>query len=262
MSLSLLLRHLARLRATRYPTRFGTARVYETRLYGTRMRVLDVEGSLQSATLLGVRWCELPFPYLNLYDRMFDADLAIRDVCVLGGGGYAYPKHLVAHHHHVRMDVVEIDPEITQIARRHFYLDELEERYGAEGSGRLRITHQDALGFLAAAHDRGRTYDAILNDCFAAGEPDGPLASSDALGLVRSCLADGGLYLANVVSALEGPLAESLMALVSNLSTAFEHVWAVPCDRAPRDETDNIMVIASQANHRMQGAMRLYDACP
>lgn len=253
---------LARTFATRYKTMFGTARVYEPMWHNTRIRVLDLGHSYQSATFLDERWCDLPFPYLEQYDRIFDANRPMRDLCMLGGGGYAYPKHVIAHYPDARIDVVEIDPQITAIARRHFFLDRLEHTYLAQQKDQLGLVCDDALNHLTSCVQRGRTYDAILNDCFAGTMADDALTTNEAIRLARACLTPDGMYLTNVIGTLEGPLADDLMGLAAILSTEFAHVMAFPCQFEDHTESNNIMVLATNGSHEPSGAIRLVDtAC-
>ena len=249
-----------RLRARRYPTMFGTAKVYVAPWENTLVRVLDIDGTYQSATFLDESWCEVPFPYLKLYDCVFGTHTPARNVCMLGGGGYAFPKHVIACHPHARIDVVEIDPTITSIARRHFFLDRLIEEYQADKSGRLGLICGDALQYLQGVAKVGKTYDAILNDCFAAGSPDASLATPEALQTICSCLPEDGLYLTNVICALEGSEARPLVELTESLSQAFSHVYALPCERTDPDERDNVVVIASKQPARIPNALSLFDA--
>ena len=84
----------SRLFPIRQKTMFGTAQVYEIVWQDDKpLRVLDVEGTYQSATYLDDRWCEVPFPYLALYDKLFEQVPDARDILMLGGGAFAFPKH-------------------------------------------------------------------------------------------------------------------------------------------------------------------------
>lgn len=133
----------------------------------TPIRVLYVGGGFQSATYLGKRRFEPVFEYYRAFDHMFEAPLTIKNVLMIGGGAYSYPKHLLTTHADVAIDVVEIDPAIVNIARKHFYLDELERAYGGtcsdetHGEGetrnaasapcRLRTFIADGVAFLEKA---------------------------------------------------------------------------------------------------------------
>jgi spermidine synthase len=250
------------LTAIRRQTMFGTARIYEFSDGGDRVRVLDMGGTFQSATYVDERWYKVPFKYLALLDCMFAAKTHVGDVCMLGGGGYSYPKQFIVEHPQARMDVVEIDPAITQIAREYFFLDRLEWEYEAVTSNRLKIISQDAMAYLQGCAQVGRRYDAIVNDCFVVEQKDASLATPEGIHTVRKSLKPDGLYLANTICALEGDLAEPLMEFVAALSAEFDHVHVLPCDKAPRTEIDNMVVVASNKDHDLPGAIRLYDAVP
>lgn len=227
----------------------------DTRVLGERVRVLDVAGTYQSATYLDERWADPVFPYHQLFDHGFDAWPTREDlmaVAVLGGGGYAIPKHLIAHHPEVaHVDVVEIDPAIQHIARKHFFLDRLEMRYGAERSGRLTLHADDAFAWLK--HNQQR-YDLIINDCFLGVHPESSLMTSNAAELFHQHLTKHGRYLTNVVSALEGPQARPLYLTIEALSSVFEHVWVYPCGMDEPSERENNVVIASDTWHAFEGA--------
>lgn len=211
---------------------------------GRPVRVMDVDGSLQSATYTDDGWCDPVFEYYVLYDLMYLCPIPMHDVLMLGGAGYGYPKYLVSTTRATSITVVEKDPEATKLAWRYFYLSRLEREYHAQESGRLRLVTADALEYL---RHTPRRFDAILNDCFCAGRPDVSLATPEAARLVRERLNPQGAYLTNVVSALEGRRAQVLRDVVSALSSAFAHVYAVSTHRNPPDLDDNIMVVACDA---------------
>ncbi len=256
----LLDRLFMRPRTVRQETMFGTARIYE-RYWGERtIRVLDLNGTMQSATYLDDGWCDLPFLYMRLYNCLFEARPQTSNLLMLGGGGFAYPKHVIAHRPNARIDVVEIDPAITRIAYEHFFLDRLMQEWHTEATGRLKIYETDALTYLQSCIGKGKRYDAILNDCFALDVADTSLFEADALRIVDSCLVPGGLYMVNIISALQGELAEPFFQLVDGLVRVFSHVYAIPCYREPNDQRDNIIVVASQQSAQISSAFAIYEA--
>ena len=236
---------------------------------GEPVRVLNVGGMYQSATYLDEsRAYDLVFEYTKLYDKMFEA-LPVRNALMIGGGGYSYPKHYIAEHPKARMDVVEIDPAITDLAWRHFFLDRLFAQFDLEESGRLGLICDDGRSYLErraaeiAAHAGAPAgvpagapapYDAVLVDAFSGKEPAVSLATVEAARAVKGCLAPGGLYMANVVSALEGPDARLLRAMARTLGQVFGHVWVVPCATDAFAELDNVMLVASDGAYELEGA--------
>lgn len=129
------------------PTMFGSARVYDTEgPDGTAIRVLEVGGAFQSAAYVDGR-PEAPFAYLRAFDAIFDAGVPMRRVLMLGGGAFAYPRHVLARRGDVELDVVEADPAIVALARERFFLADAERAH----AGRLRVIVADALVYLADA---------------------------------------------------------------------------------------------------------------
>ena len=226
----------------RFHTMFGTARVYcVADDNGAEVRLLEVGGIVQSGTYTDDERCfELVFQYLKEYDRIFGYGIPIERVCVLGCGGYDYPEHLIAHFPDIRVDAVEIDPAITALARRWFFLDRLIEEYDIERTKRLRLICSDA-------HDHLRTcagaYDAIINDTFDAGEPSPAMTSLDALRAVHERLVPGGLYATNIVSALEGPRSVFLHEQIALMHQVFAQIDIYPCAHGEFDTEDNVVVI-------------------
>ena len=108
-------------------TRVGIARVKGIRgEHGEKIRVLQQGGVYQSATYVGERRFEPVFAYYRAFDAMFEAEPVlcaasghgVERVLMLGGGGYAYPKHALTQHAGLVMDVVEIDPAVTLVFPR------------------------------------------------------------------------------------------------------------------------------------------------
>ncbi|MBP3885811.1 MAG: fused MFS/spermidine synthase [Olsenella sp.] len=240
-------------------TMFGACRIFDTHDGdGLPVRVLEVEGTWQSATYLDDGWSELVFPYHRHYNRLFEVAPDAQDILMLGGGGFSYPKYLVTHHREVRVDVVEIDPAITRLASDYFYLDRIEEEHHALRDGRLRIFETDARAFLEGDVDGARpSYDAILNDCFSAGMPLASLATAEGVHAIRKRLSPGGIYLANVVSALEGPRSRPLRDVCAALAGEFANVRVIACGSDEPRLPDNNVVVARDAALGLRGTYPL-----
>lgn len=220
---------------------------------GDQVRVLFVGRSIQSGTYLEPwRRFDPPFEYYRAFDCMFEDGAvpgSVTSVLALGGGGYAWPKHAIMHHPEVSVDVVEVDPAITQIAREWFFLDELITTTHCVEEGRLGLVTADARAFLDACE---KTYDVIIGDCFASDKPYEALLSPDGVRAVRNKLRDGGLYMANVVAGRDLSLLQGLCDL---LATTFAHVWVLPCTDESFSTDDNYLVLATDTDHVFTGAI-------
>lgn len=213
-------------------TKFGLTLVFESEnLDHTPMRLLNVNGTFQSVCYIpeDLRF-ELACEYHRAMASVIEglarraAGRGVR-VMVMGGGGYSLPKYLAAFVPAARTDVVEVDPAITAIAREFFFLDECLEKTGAQKDGRLRLVNDDAWAFLRAATE---PYDVIVNDAFSGKRPLGPLTSAEGASVVRSRLAEDGVYLANVRCACAGRGSGPLREVEEAFCREFAHVGYVP----------------------------------
>ena len=208
------------------------------------LRVLIVGGAVQSATWTGERRMEAPFAYLKAFDLVFEGERPATRVAMLGGGGFAWPKHALTRHPELEMDAAEADPVIIDAARRWFFLDELEEAVG----DRLCVLACEGREMLEA----GGTYDAIVNDLFRGFEPEKSLLSGEGVGLVRRCLVPDGLYVVNV------PCEETDVAPLERtcelLRCFFGHVWVVVASDERFSDDDNYIVVATDGDFVPEGA--------
>jgi hypothetical protein len=106
---------------------------------------------------------------------------------VIGGGGYSLPRRLAAALPEARIDVLELDPEVTRIAR---------ERLGLESEPPFAIHHGDARRTLPALD--GGPYDLVVLDAFSDVVVPYHLVTDGFDRELRARLAPGGLYAALV----------------------------------------------------------------
>ena len=108
-------------------TRFGLTLVFESEnADGTPVRLLNVNGTFQSGCYVpeDLRF-ELACEYHRAMAGVIEGLVRARGasaarplrVMVMGGGGYSLPKYLAAYVPAVRTVAVEIDPQITELAR-------------------------------------------------------------------------------------------------------------------------------------------------
>ena len=226
-------------------TKFGPALVFESEnADGTAVRLLNVGGTFQSVTYVDedLRY-ELACEYHRamacaLLDLESDLGRPL-SVLVLGGGGYSLPKWIVSHMRGTTVEVVEIDPAVTEIARERFFLDDLMEEFDPSGE-RLVLVCDDGWNYLRGI---AKEYDVIINDAFTGSRPLGPMKTDEGARIVREHLIDGGIYLANVRSSLEGGRSRGLEEAVRAFSEEFGHVWLVPeWPDKPSERGNNTMI--------------------
>ena len=151
---------------------------------------LFLDGNLQFSSLDEPRYHE---PLVHV--PMSQVELP-RRVLVLGGGDGLVAREVLKYESVERVTIVDLDPKMFEIARTYPALTRLNER--SLHSPRVHTVAKDAFVFLEEAN---RTYDLIIADL-----PDpnnislARLYSRTFYGLVRSHLADGGVFVTQATS--------------------------------------------------------------
>ncbi len=179
---------------------------------------------------------ELATGYLRAFDLANLAVLHPKKTLMIGGGGSTYPRHFLAQHATATMDVVEIDPGITDLARRFF---------GLIDDPRLRVYAEDGRTFVARSRE---TYDIVYVDAFLASlSIPFHLTTREALMSIAARLAPGGMVVTNIVSGIQGPRSDFLRAQLATYRAVFPHVAVlrVSPDNSP-DSLQNIVLFSSR----------------
>jgi predicted membrane-bound spermidine synthase len=115
-------------------------------------------------------------------------------VLVIGGGGYTYPRAAMELVPNTRMDVVEIDPGVTKVAKEYLGLKEY--------PGRLNIVHMDGRQFVAEKAEAS-TYDLVIQDAVNDLSVPSHLLTKEYNDAVKRVLKPDGVYLLTVIDAIE-----------------------------------------------------------
>jgi spermidine synthase len=177
----------------------------------------------------------LVYEYNRYYrlERLFTG--SVRRALFLGGGAYATPECLADDYPGAVVDVVEIDPEIERVARLFFRLDDYE--------GRVRPVVDDARRFLAA---RNEGYDLIFGDVFRGRQTVPPhLMTREFFELAKRRLTTDGVYMMNVIGALQGPRSRLLTSVAATLEEVFGEVYVfVIHPNRPAAQPQNLVLVA------------------
>ncbi len=227
-----------------YDTQYGKVTIYNTNNKIGKVRHLNIDNGHESATYTeNDKIYELVFEYTKYYDLMFKSSNSINDVLMIGGAGYSYPKYYISHFENKNMDVVEIDEKITNLANEYFYLDKLKKDYDLNNNKRLNFITQDGRIYL---NSNTKKYDAILNDSFSGNTPAKNLTTLEAVEKIYNSLNENGIYLTNIISALDGEESKFIKAEVKTLKEYFRNVYVIPCKyKNDKNIVQNNMVVAT-----------------
>ncbi|MEJ7701702.1 MAG: fused MFS/spermidine synthase [Pyrinomonadaceae bacterium] len=181
----------------------------------------------------------LVFPYAEYYHLLRHFKPDFEQTLMIGGAGYSFPKEYLQTYKSSQIDVVEIDPQMTKIARRFFRLRD---------DPRLKIFHQDGRTFLNQAESN--RYDAILMDAFGSlFSIPFQLTTIEAVQQIDRALKDDGVVIFNLVSAIEGDSSRFLQAEIKTYQQVFPQVFLFKINsHYPDDRVQNLIIVASKKN--------------
>ncbi|NUM25313.1 MAG: fused MFS/spermidine synthase [Candidatus Buchananbacteria bacterium] len=186
---------------------------------------------------------ELASKYHQNYalDTLFKPDIAT--ALSLGGGAYVAPQDFLRRFPDAKMTVVEIDPEVTAVARDFF---------GLKSNPRLTIRHEDGRIFL---NNNQEKFDVIYGDAFASYYSiPFQLTTAEAVKKMHDALTDDGILILNVISGLDGDRAKFLNAEYLTIKQYFPQIYLFPVDfrdEANFDKIQNIVLIATKNSNRL-----------
>ena len=239
--------------AVEYDTEYGKVEIENYNIKSDLVRVFKVDKGNESAMYINEdKYYELFAEYTKYYDLMFESSREIQNSLMIGGAGYSYPKYYISKYPNKNMDVVEIDGKVTELAKEYFYLDNLIEEFNLENNNRLNIIEQDGRIYL---NKNTKKYDAILNDAFSGSSPAETLTTVEAVNNIYNSLNDGGIYLTNIISAVDGKDSKFIKAEMNTLKQVFKNVYAIPINADDRETVQNIMVVATDEQIKFDGAV-------
>ncbi len=147
-----------------------------------------------------------------------------RRVLIVGLGGGTIPMALREILPEAQIDVVEIDPAVTKVARKYFAFQD---------DDKLKVFEMDGRVYVKRAVREGRKYDAILLDAFDQEYIPEHLLTREFLTEVKSLLAPGGVLVGNTFSSSklydhESTTYAAVFTTFFNLKTANRVIVARP----------------------------------
>jgi len=183
---------------------------------------------------------DLVLSYTKFFRLARHFKLDLRHSLMIGGAGYSYPKDYLKTYPQAKIDVVEIDPALTALARQYFNLRD---------DPRLKIYHEDGRTFLNKTKYK---YDAIFGDAMnSLYSIPFQLTTQETAYKMYEMLNDDGVVLVNIISSIEGEQGEFLRAEYVTFKTVFPHVYLFLIDNiSDGSEVQNIMLVALKSAER------------
>ncbi|MGV8083870.1 MAG: spermidine synthase [Coriobacteriia bacterium] len=157
-----------------------------------------------------------------------------RRTLAIGLGGGTIVKQMWRDYPGMRIDAVEIDPEVVEVARAYFALPEDE---------RIGIYLGDGREFLEYGND---TYDIIVVDAFEDDRVPRQLLTEEFLREARSHLSHDGVIAYNYIGALHGGASRGFRSLYRTVSNVWRQVWVFRVNIGGWvGDTSNIILLAT-----------------
>jgi spermidine synthase len=161
-------------------------------------------------------------------------DLKIQRALFIGAGAFGMPQQVSKAHPEASVDVAEIDPAVVATGRKFFNLDAFP---------KVQAHAEDARRFVNGSSGN---YDLIFGDAYnGVRHIPAHLVTKEFFQEVKTKLSKDGVFLMNVISAVEGEKAELFAHILATLRSVFPHVEAFSVGGAPR-ESQNIILLASE----------------
>ena len=216
---------------------YSRYQVIDGRYHGRPVRHLVTDKfTLQSSIYIGDPYT----PVLDYSTRMDEVIVQSqpRRMLLIGGGSYTLAQLAVLKNPKVTVDVVEIDPMLDELAVKYFSF---------KPDKRIKIIHEDGRTFLNKLETK---YDLIVMDAFSSQFPPFQLTTVEVLEKIKESLTPGGLVMANIISAAEGPEAGFLQAQYLTYQEVFSKAVAFQATPgANKAARLNVILLAAEDNN-------------
>lgn len=185
---------------------------------------------------------EFVYAALTEYRAQLHPDRPLRTLFI-GGGGYTFPRYVESRYPGSVVDVIEIDPEVTEVAV---------EQLGLNPAGRIRSLNLDARQAIEEM-PADQVYDVILGDAFHGYSVPYHLTTREFNDRLRAHLSADGIYMLNIIDGRTGNFARST---ARTLAETFPYVAAIPVVENYQDLVRNTWVLVG-ANRPLDRARYL-----
>ncbi len=186
---------------------------------------------------------ELVFWYTERLAQVVEQATNKQRILVLGGGAFTLPQYLAYKYPESVIDVVEIDPELAQIARDHF-------RY--HDPSNVRLIFDDARVYVNKTQE---LYDIVLVDVYGDAHVPFTLLTSEYGQQIARITASHGVVAVNAIAGLENACRSQLEALDAPYRAQFANArYAI---QRPHESRSNMILIYSHQSEQWRGTQML-----
>jgi len=160
---------------------------------------------------------------------------SIEKVLFVGGGGFSGPKNFLSIYPEVLVDVVEIDPDVIDVAKKYFEVKE---------NPRLRIFNDDGRNFLVNNDEK---YDLIILDAYANDYVPYHLLTVEYFQILNNRLSPNGIIISNIIGSLVGDTSNLLRAGYKTIDYVFPTPYVFTTSEKNIGSVQNIVFVVTKA---------------
>ena len=198
-------------------------------------KTLQVDTGLES--YINQETGEMGARYLRYYDLFEYFNKDAKNTLLIGGAAYTYPIHYLQKYEDKKIDVVEIDDKMTQIAVDQFGLNINESR--------LQVFNQDGRSYLNYSKNK---YDTILIDAFKGLNAPFELTTYEALVHAKNMLNENGMVLTNIIASIEGKESDFIEYEYATYKAVFDDVKIFMVANKDRTDRQNLVLVGIKGN--------------
>lgn len=178
-----------------------------------KRRTLQLDSTMEGG--MDANTGDLILPYQEYWKLALLREPAkVSSALFVGAGAFGMPENVSRDFPEAAVDVVEIDPQVIEVGRKFFKLDE---------HPRVKAHAGDARRFLLQSE--GKKWDLIFGDAYNGIRQIPPhLATREFFQQVADRLEPKGVFIMNVISAVNGPKAELTSGMLATVRQVFPHV--------------------------------------
>ena len=208
-------------------------KVREREIEGHRVRTLTLDQLLHSyvalddPTFLVYGYEKITADFVALQDHRGDNP----NVLFIGGGGYTMPRLIEVRYPDWNVEVIEIDPEVTEVAHAYFALPR-----------NTSISTYNVDARMKANDLADGNYDMVVGDAFNDFSVPYQLTTHEFNQRVEELLSPNGIYIVNIVDNLE--IGNFLRAYVNTMRHTFDYVYVLRDDDLwDQDDRPNVTYV-------------------
>ncbi|MDP1589376.1 MAG: fused MFS/spermidine synthase [Prosthecobacter sp.] len=196
-------------------------------------RVLQLDSTMEGG--MDANTGDLILPYQEYWKLALLREPAkVSSALFIGAGAFGMPENVSRDFPEAAVDVVEIDPQVIEVGRKFFKLDEFP---------RVKAHAGDARRFLL--QNSGKKWDLIFGDAYNGIRQIPPhLATQEFYQQIADHLEPKGVFIMNLIAAVTGPKSELTAGMLATLRKVFPAVEVFSVGYR-RDETQNVILMCS-----------------